>query len=34
MKTDYLNVIISKDSVKVDPTKIKGISEQPEPKDK
>ena len=23
MKTDYLNVIISKDSVEVDPTKIK-----------
>ena len=27
MKIDYLGVIISKDSVKVNPTKIKEISE-------
>jgi len=33
-KIDYLDVIISKSSVKVDPTKINRLSEWPEPKNK
>ena len=33
-KIDYLDVIISKDSAEVDPTKIKGVTEWLEPKDK
>ena len=33
-KIDYLNIIISRDSVEVDLTKIKGVTEQLEPKNK
>ena len=33
-KIDYLGVIISKNSVEVDPVKIKGVAEWPEPKEK
>ncbi len=33
-KIDYLGVIISKDSVEVNPTKIREMSEWPESKDK
>jgi len=33
-KIDYLEVIISKNSVEVDPIKIKGVAEWPEPKEK
>ena len=34
IKIDYVGIIISRDSVKVNPTKIKGITKQSEPKDK
>jgi len=33
-KIDYLGVIISKDSMEVDPAKIKGVTDWPEPSDK
>jgi len=33
-KIDYLGVIISQDSVEVDPTKTKGVADWPEPCDK
>ena len=33
-KIDYLGIIISKNSVEVDPIKIKGVAEWPEPKEK
>ena len=33
-KVEYLGVIILKDSVKVDPIKVKGVIDWPEPKDK
>jgi len=34
IKVEYLGVIISKDSVEVDPIKVKGVIDWPEPKDK
>ena len=34
IKIDYLGVIISKNSVEVDPIKIKRVAEQLEPKEK
>jgi len=33
-KIDYLGIIISKDSIEVDPEKIKGVTDWPEPRDK
>ena len=33
-KIDYLSIIISRDNVEVDPTKIKEVTEWPESKDK
>jgi len=33
-KIKYLGVILSQDSVKADPTKIKGVAQCPEPRDK
>jgi len=34
MKIEYLGVILSQDSVKADPTKIKEVAQWPEPQDK
>ena len=33
-KIDYLDIIISRNSIEVNPTKIKGVTEWPKPKDK
>jgi len=33
-RIDYLGIIISKDSVEVDPAKIRGVTDWPEPSDK
>jgi len=33
-RIDYLGIIISKDSIEVDPEKIKGVTDWPEPRDK
>jgi len=33
-KVEYLRVIILKDSIEVDPIKVKGVIDWPEPKDK
>ena len=33
-KIEYLRAILSQDSIKADPTKIKGVINWPEPRDK
>jgi len=33
-KIEYLGVILSQDSIKADPTKIKGVADWPEPRDR
>jgi len=33
-KIEYLGVILSQDSVEMDPTKTKGVAQWPEPRDK
>jgi len=34
MKIEYLGVILSQDSIEIDPTKTKGVAQWPEPRDK
>jgi len=34
MKIEYLGVVLSQDSMEADPTKIKGVAQWPEPRDK
>jgi len=33
-KIEYLEVILSQDSIEIDPTKMKGVAQWPEPQDK